>query len=390
MRRPDRHVPAPDQAAELAAIDAELAGQAVDSRHADLARLARRLSDEAPRMRPAFAARLDARVASGLAQARARRTRRGPLALLLRPDRRWAIAGAVGSVLLAVVIGAAALRQSGHGRVDTFVTASKPAASSTTEGIVSTSSAADARGHEAASAVAPQRLVPPRAVERSTELTLAAPAEDIARVSDRVLATADRFGAIVERSAINTDDAGGGGSSFELRVSAARVQPALAALSRLAHVRSRSDASLDIAAPTRSAAARLAEARANRSSLLRQLARATTPNQAASIRTRLHLADARIARLAAESASLARRAGFSRVSVTVASTGRRPAAHRRGGGAWGPGDAWHDVRRLLSGAAAVAVLTAGVAVPLLILVTAGIVAARVARRRRREQALGAS
>src|SRR5437660_6011048 len=83
--------------AELEAIDATLAGQAVDPRHAELAELSLLLSDLRPGLEPAAAARLDARLAAV--------ERRAP-----RWARRWqpralgALAGAVGAAAAAVVV----------------------------------------------------------------------------------------------------------------------------------------------------------------------------------------------------------------------------------------------------------------------------------------------
>src|SRR5947209_13199692 len=63
MRRLDDTPIDPEIAACLDAIDATLAGDPVDPRHAELAELALLLADERPRHRPQFASELDARAA---------------------------------------------------------------------------------------------------------------------------------------------------------------------------------------------------------------------------------------------------------------------------------------------------------------------------------------
>src|SRR5947209_3773494 len=69
MRRPDDMPIDPEMAAYLDAIDATLAGEPVDPRHAEIAELALLLADERPRPRPQFAASLDARAARRFAPA---------------------------------------------------------------------------------------------------------------------------------------------------------------------------------------------------------------------------------------------------------------------------------------------------------------------------------
>src|SRR5207302_6246939 len=83
--------------AELEAIDATLAGQAVDPRHAELAELSLLLSDLRPELEPPAAARLDARVAEVERRAPRRARPRHPRAL-------GALAGAAAAAAAAVVV----------------------------------------------------------------------------------------------------------------------------------------------------------------------------------------------------------------------------------------------------------------------------------------------
>ena len=59
MRRADDDLIDPEVAAELDAIDATLAGEPVDPRHAELAELALLLAAEKPEVRPEFARSMD-------------------------------------------------------------------------------------------------------------------------------------------------------------------------------------------------------------------------------------------------------------------------------------------------------------------------------------------
>ncbi|HZE05304.1 MAG TPA: hypothetical protein VE127_08780, partial [Solirubrobacteraceae bacterium] len=68
MRRREEPELPPETAAALAVVDATLAGEPVDPRHAELAELALILRDERPAVDAAFAAELDERVARRFAR----------------------------------------------------------------------------------------------------------------------------------------------------------------------------------------------------------------------------------------------------------------------------------------------------------------------------------
>lgn len=392
---------------DLAQLDEALAG-----RHADpeLERLVRAVRDEPQAMRPEFVLRLDEKVAHGLTPRASRARMRARMPAWLRFEHRFAVAGAVASVLLALVIGTAALRSAQTTQRDETVALSSdaPAAGPAEEAPAvrsktaatpdqledfefksNTSAAAPSSGSGAQSAGAAPPLTRSstgaRKVERNTVLALTAPADELAQAADGVVATTDRFGGIVETSSVSTDDGDGGSASFELRIPAARLQSTLAALSKLAHVRSRSETSLDITAPTETVADRLADARARRASLLRRLARADTDNETASLRARLRDVRGQISSLTEQRERLAGRANFARVSVTLASSGK--ASDKADDGAWTPGDAWRDARGVLGTLAAGAILVGAVALPALLLAAAALAGRRVLHRRRREGAL---
>lgn len=362
MTRPD-----PAERATLDALDDALAGEPVDAAHADLPRLVGAVRADAPRMSPAFARRLEA-IASrpGPATRRLPRWSSGP--------SRLAVAGALATLLLGVVAVVGVLRSGGADGDSASVSSSgSSSAPARAPSELSLPGGAPARG---SGGVAPQT----RVVERITSVALTAPAAKLGSVSDDVIATADRFDAIVQRSNVALDDADGGSASFDLRVPTGRLSDALAALSKLAHVASRTESSLDITAPTRTVADRLADARSRRASLLRRLATATTDNETASLRARLRDARARVATFETQRRRLAVRGDFARVDVTLSAT-RHGDGHdgATGGGPWTPGDAWRAARSILAVAAAVAVLLATLAAPVALL---GALAVGVRRRRR--------
>jgi hypothetical protein len=181
------------------------------------------------------------------------------------------------------------------------------------------------------------------------------------------------------------DDQGSSQASLELQVPSASLDRALAALSSLAHVGSRTQNALDITDATGAARDRLAQARTERLALLRQLARASTAGELASIRARLALVGGRIASDQAQLGSLLTRGQFAHVSVTIAED--QPAAGAGGGSGWSPGAALDDALSVLEAVFAVVVVALAAFVPTAVLGGLAWWGLRPARRRRREGAL---
>ena len=128
---------------------------------------------------------------------------------------------------------------------------------------------------------------------------------------------------------------------------------------------------------------RLADALAERRGLLRQLARADTPNETAAIRARLRAVNRRADRAQAELRRLRERVGFATVSVSV-----RPGTDGGGGDdGWSLGDAARDALSVLGAIGGAAIVALAVALPAGLLALLGWVAYRALARRRREQAL---
>ena len=222
-----------------------------------------------------------------------------------------------------------------------------------------------------------------RKQERSAALTLAAPPREIEDVADGILRVTDALGGYVASSSVASgSDAGG---SFELRIPAARLPRALADLSRLAHVRERTQATRDITAQSVSARERLREARREREGLLRALARATTLNETESIKARLRTVNGEIASARASVRRIDNRAAFANVSVALVAD--RSAGAAAGDSEWTPGDALDDAMRVLEVAVGVGLIALAVALPLGLIAALGAIGSRAAGRRRRERAL---
>ena len=149
-----------------------------------------------------------------------------------------------------------------------------------------------------------------------------------------------------------------------------RLEQAIQRISRLGRVRELQRRSVDITSNVVSARERLADARAERKSLLEQLANAVTVNETESIRARLEIVSREISAARRSLRRVNNEANFANVAVQL--------VPRAGGdddaGAWTPGDAFDDAMRVLEVGAGVARHRVGRAAAL----RAGL-AARVAR-----------
>src|SRR3954469_4895602 len=386
----------PEMLRELAALEAALAGDPVEPDLADLAELTALLREERPDPDPTFARALDDRVKRGFprrAQGRAVPAPHGAARL-----RGWlsgalrspvALGSAATVVLVAVVVG---LSQLPNGSDDSgsgggASTVSKEAARPSVES-QSADSAKDSAG--AASGVAPATA--PRAgggsprsdaraqrfVERSAELTLGARPQDLDDVAAGVVRVTDSVGGFVGSSSVTS----GQEATFELRIPSAQLQRALRDLSRLAHVRERTQSTEDITSSVVSARDRLQDARAERASLLRRLSRATTDERARELRSRLRIVSHQIAVAKTQLSRVENRARYANVNVQVVAD--RSAGPADDGGAWTPGDALRDAGRILEVAAGVAVIAGAAMLPLALVAALAWLAGRRAVRRRRE------
>jgi hypothetical protein len=313
-----------------------------------------------PVMTDAFAARLDARVD----EARKAPPRRSWLA--------WSPAvGALAAIVVAVVlVGGNGSTSHGPTTIDA-------------RGAGKSAAPQAAGGSASSELAAPPAAPAARRVERNTALALSTSRSDVQSVADDVIATTQRFGGIVDSSQISSSDAEAS-AVFALRIPTRRLDDAIAALSKLAHVASLSQGSTDITGSFASAADRLRDARAERRALLKALARATTTQAVDALKARLRDNRSQISATKGELNSLRRRANLARVDVAVEGNGHKGSSV---GGSWTPGDAAGDALRVLEVSAGVLLIGLAGAVPLALLGGAAALAARSSRRRRRESAL---
>ncbi|HZE04000.1 MAG TPA: DUF4349 domain-containing protein, partial [Solirubrobacteraceae bacterium] len=178
-----------------------------------------------------------------------------------------------------------------------------------------------------------------------------------------------------------------GYADFQISVPSANLAQTLSALSSLhgATVVSRSDTTTDITGRLGGAGERLAEARALRRSLLKQLAAAVTTQQVNSLKVQLRDADASIASDLSTLRGLQRQVAYSRISVTIQAVAAPPPVSH--GSGFTLGRAAHDAGRVLVVVAGAALIALAVLVPFALLAALAAWAGLAIRRRRREHAL---
>jgi hypothetical protein len=389
-------------AAALAAIDATLEGDPVDPEHAELAELALILRAERPVPALEVAGAIDERVAE--------RRARPPLRRRLRPTRSWLAAPVAGLAAVALVVAIVSVGGNGgsssgvsSAAASSATSSASAAASGSAEGAAPAGDAASAGG---ISTSAPSRAAAPaggnreqapapspspsgkRQVVQSAQLSLSTAPRRIDDVAQQVFDVVDAENGIVVSSHVTSTGGPDGGARFALSVPVGNLQRTVSELSRLhgAHVVSRSDDTNDITGQVGGAGRRLAEARALRRSLLRQLAAATTTAATASLRAQLRDADATISRDSASLSGLHRSVANSSLTVTIqaASVPVPTASH---GGGFTLHSAVHDAGRVLVVVAGVALIALAVLVPLGLLIALVGWVGLVLRRRRREAVL---
>jgi hypothetical protein len=358
------------EALELEAVDAALAGRYVAPEHAELAELALLLRDDRPEPAPTWVTHLDRRVEARF-PVRAKPPRFG---WLRHAAPAFGVTALLVGLVLAAVLAGGGSDDSGSGGGGSSSSAGSSAGDTASSGAAE--QAAPIQGRAAPGLVPGNRQ---RSVERSASITLAAPRRQIDKVAAEIGNVTADLGGFVARSSVTSSS----GGSLQLRVPSDKLDTTIQRLSKLAKVRELSRNSQDITSQVVSARERLNDARAERKSLLTQLANAVTVNETESIRARLRIVSREIASARNSLRRVDNRARSADVAVTlVTARGGSEAA-----GAWTPGDAWHDALRVLEVVAGVLLIAAAVALPLLIAALLGWLARRGVMRRRRERAL---
>jgi hypothetical protein len=377
-----------EETAALAAIDATLAGEPVDPQYAEVAELALLLRAERPEPRAEFAAQLDARVERRFVAGVPPRQ---------RAPRRWLFAPAAG-LAVAGVVAVIVVTSSGGGGQHVSATSSAgpslgsvhpvpPAQRRLSPAGAPKSSAAAALTQAPAAVPAPTPVTPGRKQVQSSQLSLSASGKRIDEVAHEVFGVVAANHGYVNNSTVTATGGLGAYAQFQLTVPSGALSTAMTQLSELPYARvlSRTDTSNDVTNQWGSASTQLAEARALRTSLLKQLQSAATQAQIDAIKARLGDVDARIASDESALRSLNRRVSYGHISLTVQGRGVVPVSHRSHGFTFGKAahDAWH----VLEVAAGVALIALAVLVPVSLVAALAWWIAAALRRRRREQAL---
>jgi hypothetical protein len=328
-----------------------------DPRERELQELALALRADSPEPTPAFAQNLDRRVQDGFKRPRRR---------LALPSFWPAIAAA--TVLVAVAVVAIGVLQRGNGGTDTSSSALK--APSATPSIGPLIGVTPVDPGTASSAVG-------RRVERSVQLTIAAAQNKLQEAADGIGTVAESHGGFVLSSHVTTGDAGTSGGSFELRVPQKELQATIADLSKLGHLRSRSENGQDMTAPYNDVQNRLGNALVERRTMKLRLGHAHG-RKADNIRIQLATLKSAIDTLNAQMSDLRKRTVYSTVSVTL---------EQAKNSAGGTGAAFDDARRTLQGMLNFGVRALAVILPFALLAALAALGTRVLRRRRREAAL---
>jgi hypothetical protein len=373
----------PEVERTLAALDAALAGEPVGPDFADLRHLALAVQAERPVPPETFTAELDARAATGFREPpqRARAPRR------LVPVALGGCAAAFIAAVAAVVVLTGPLSSGGgNGHL---TSREGPASTAARPG----TPAGGAREQKAAPALSPSPpasgiapRVRARKVERAASIALAAPDGEIEDVADGVIHTADRYGGFVLHSSVTSGEEAPG-ATIDMRVPSSSLDEAVADLSKLAHVRSRSQRALDITTRFTRPRRQLADATAERRALLTELARADTPNETASVRARLKLVDDRIDAARAALHRLENRVDYAAVSVSVEPGGK--ADGKAEAASWSVGDAFGDALGVLEVVFGVLVIGLAVLVPVTLVAAVAWAVRRTYVRHARDAALGA-
>jgi Domain of unknown function (DUF4349) len=402
---------------ELDAIDAALAEGPVAVQYESLARFARELRATRPKADEHFLATLDARVAEGFVRAdhnegrglagfhgspgRVRRLLAGPKRSGIRT--RPVLGLALSALLALSVVVPLALLGGRHARQSNPPlpaavpgVAPKPeAAREPFAGIRGAGSAPRAKSTEkstAAGAAATSTATPgvpstgARQVERTASLDIGVAPNAIESAAHQVFTLVSTFNGYVRQSNVSSGGPGQGGASFDLRIPTANLTGAITALSHVGHVRSENDTTNDVTDQFNSLQNSLGDLKAERASLLRQLATTSDPQTRAALKARLQYVEREISQVQGQLGAL--RARISYTALALSLTAESAAA--TGQGDLTPGGAAKDAAQILQAALAVIVLGAAALLPLGVLAFGAWMLIRSSRRRLREEALDAS
>jgi hypothetical protein len=228
-----------------------------------------------------------------------------------------------------------------------------------------------------------------RNIERSSYIVLGTKPGEVSGAAAKVYEAVHAAGGYVLNSSVQSGTTGATGASFELSIPSAKVNSALAAISAIAEVRERHDATTDITAPTVSAAEELADSNATIEGLLKQLGEVETEAEQESVEARLREERRHHAAIRASLGNLHQRASMSEVSVRIITkNGAGVTPPSKDNGNWGVGDALHSAGHILTIAAGVVLIGLAVLAPFALIALIFWAGNRFRVRRLRERTLG--
>jgi hypothetical protein len=227
-----------------------------------------------------------------------------------------------------------------------------------------------------------------RKIVQGAQLALTTTSGRIDQVAQEVFTVIGQVRGIVSSSTVTASSGPGGYAQFQLSIPSSELSQAMTSLSslRYARVASRTDTTQDVNNQYQADVRKLGDARALRTSLLKQLADATTQTQIDSLTARIHDAEASISSDEATLRGLTRQISYSHVLVTI-NGGPVPVPVAGSHSGFGIGRAAHDAGRVLTVAAGIALIAVAALVPLALLGGLAWWISSAVRRRRREQAL---
>jgi Domain of unknown function (DUF4349) len=408
----------PEATRELDAVDAALAGAPVAAEHEPLVRFARELRDARPRGDEQFLAALDARAAEGfeggagprgagkrlhLPHFRARaRTLRGRLRLR-GPGARPALGVALAALLVLAVAVPLALQGGGGGGVQHGVLSggarspgsaranekqamSRPAEQAELSGPARTEKLRTAGASVPSPAAAAPAAPAERRVERTATLDVGVTPSAIDSKSHQVFTLVSSLGGYVRTSNVSSGS-GQGGASFDIRVPSSNLSAAISQLSGLGHVRSENNTTNDVTEQLGSLQHSIGDLRAERESLLKQIAQTSEGARVEELKAHLHNVEGVLAHYEGSLRALTSRIDYAPLALTLTPEAAPASTHS---GELTPGSAAHDAGRILEAALAVLVIAAAALLPLGAIALAAWMILGSARRRLREHALDAS
>jgi ubiquinone biosynthesis protein UbiJ len=225
-------------------------------------------------------------------------------------------------------------------------------------------------------------------VVQSSQLALTTAPNQIDQVAQELYRVLGPVGGIVQSSQVTQTGGLDGTATFQLSIPSSNLAITMSRLSQLpnARVASRTDSTQDVTNQFNGVTTKLADARALRTALLKQLALAVTTQQIDSLKAQIHDADAEIASYQGQLAGLSHQVNYSQVSVTI-SASAVPVPPHAGSGGFTIGKALHTAAKVLTVAAGAALIGLAGLLPFALVVALIWWIVATMRRRRREHAL---